>query len=83
MHSVKKNSFERRGKHYRSSTGVLAGGAVISGGGRAVEDVEADAAATDAEDARALHLRQRPFIVKRTRSSDLSSLVPSICSAFS
>ena len=45
---------------YRSSTRVLAGSTVVSDGGVAVENVEADAAAADAEDPRALHLGQRP-----------------------
>jgi hypothetical protein len=80
IHSVKKKLIERSGKHYRSSTGVLAGGAVISGGGLAVEDVEADAAAADAEDARTLHLGQRPFIAKRERSSELSFGAIDLCS---
>jgi hypothetical protein len=53
---------------------------VISGGGLAVEDVEADAAAADAEDARALHLGQRPFIAKRERSSELSFGAIDLCS---
>jgi hypothetical protein len=46
---------------YRSSTRVLAGRTVVSDGGAAVENVEADAAAADAEDPRALHLGQRPW----------------------
>jgi len=56
--------------NYRSSAGVLAGLTVISGGGRAIEDVEADAAAPGAEDARAFRLGQRTFIskIKITRS---------------
>jgi hypothetical protein len=60
---------------YRSSTRVLAGRTVVSDGGAAVENVEADAAAADAEDPRALHLGQRPWRRWRTGIEEASELI--------
>lgn len=61
---------------YRSSTRVLAGRTVVSDGGAAVENVEADAAAADAEDPRALHLGQRPWRRWRTGRSVRTETTP-------
>jgi hypothetical protein len=66
--------------HYRSGTRVLAGSQVMSDGNVAVEDVQADASAPNAEDSRTLHLRQWPWASGTRRGSEITlNSQPCVC----